>query len=198
MSITLVRIAIVGPECSGKTTISDELMLRLGGGRISDGTHEYVDDEEEERHTEEDLLEMAYSQAQWFQSVPGLAAEYWEIIHGDDPVIGQSVPLEPTYFDSDILNLKILSLERFGRVDPEIERLVRELKYDLRLLCRPDFAVKPDPLRVPPLDRDRIFAVWERELKAYGFPYVIIEGSHEHRVSKAVSIVEAMLRGATN
>ena len=198
MSTISVRIAIVGPESSGKTTIPDELMWRLGGGRLSDGTHEHVDDEEEERHTEEDLLEVAYSQAQWFQNAPGLAAEHWEIIHGDDPEIGQSVPMEPTYFDPDILNLKILSQERFGSVHPEIGRLVRELKYDLRLLCRPDFPVEPDPRRVEPLDRERIFAVWERELKDYGFPYVIIAGSHEHRVSKAVSVVEAMLRGAMN
>jgi nicotinamide riboside kinase len=194
----MIRIAIVGPERSGKTTLSDELMMHLGGGRISDGTREYVADQEEERHTEQDFLDMARSQAQWFQDAPSLAAEYWEIVHGDDPMIGLSVPIEPTYFDSDILNLKILSQEKFGRVHPEIERLVRELKYDLRLLCRPDFPVEPDPLRVEPLDRERIFDVWERELKAYGFPYVIIEGSHERRVNKALSVVEAMLRGATN
>lgn len=191
-----MRIAIVGPECSGKTTLSDELMWRLGGGRVSDGTRAFLEDEE--GHREEDLLEMAHCQANWFMDAPGLAAEYWEMIHGDDPVMGKSVPMEPTYFDSDVLNLKILSREMFGRVHPEIEQLVRELRYDVRLLCRPDFPVEPDPLRVPPMDRERMFAVWEGELKAYGFPYVIIEGSHEQRVSKAVSVVEALLRGATN
>lgn len=193
----MLRIAIVGPEYSGKTALSSELMWHLGGGRVSDGTHEYIE-EEEERYTEADFLDMARSQANWFMDAGDLSAEYWEMMHGDDPVMGRMVPMEPTYFESDVLNLKILSQEKFGRVHPEIEQLVRELRYDLRLLCRPDFPVEPDPMRLPPLDREHIFAVWERELKAYGFPYVIVEGTHEQRVSKALSVVEAMLRGATS
>lgn len=192
----MMRIAIVGPESSGKTTLSEELMMQLGGGRVSDGTREYLD-ELERPYTEEDLLEMAYGHAQWMEDAPLFAAEHWQAIHGDDPV-GRSAPMEPTYFDTDILNLKIWSQEKFGRVHPEIERLVRELKYDLRLLCRPDIPWEPDPQRENPHDRDRLFAVWERELKAYGFPYVIIEGDHEERVRKAVHVVEAMVRGAAN
>lgn len=192
----MMRIAIVGPESSGKTTLSEELMMHVGGGRVSDGTREFLE-ELERPYTEEDLLDMAYSHAQWVEDAPLFAAEHWAAIHGNDPV-GRSVPLEPTYFDTDILNLKIWSQEKYGRVHPEIERLVRELKYDLRLLCRPDIPWEPDPLRENPHDRDRLFDVWERELKAYGFPYVIIEGSHEERVRKAVDVVQAVMRGAAS
>ena len=189
-----MRIAIVGPESSGKTTLSEELLMHVGGGRVSDGTREYLE-ELERPYTEEDLLDMAYSHAQWVEDAPLFAAEHWEAIHGDDPT-GRNMPMEPTFFDTDILNIKIWSQEKFGRVHPEIERLVRVLKYDLRLLCRPDIPWQPDPLRENPHDRDRLFTIWERELKAYGFPYVIIEGSHEGRVRKAVDVVEAVMRGA--
>lgn len=192
----MLRIAVVGPESSGKTTLSDELMMRFGGGRVSDGTREYLD-ELERPYTEEDLLEMALAHAQWFEDAPLFAAEHWEAIHSDDPV-GRSVPLEPVYFDTDILNIKIWSMEKYGRVHPEIERLVRELRYDLRLLCRPDIPWQPDPQRENPHDRDRLFAIWERELKAGGFPYIVIEGKHEDRVRKAVDVVEVLLRGVAN
>ncbi len=191
-----LRIAIVGPESSGKTTLAEELMKRLGGSRVSDGTREYLE-ELARPYTEEDLLEMAFGHAYWLEDAPRLSAEYWQGILGDDPVV-RTAPPGPIYFDTDILNLKIWSQEKFGRVHPEIERLVRELKYDLRLLCRPDIPWEPDPLRENPHDRDRLFLVWEQELKAYGFPYVIIEGSHEDRVRKAVDVVEAVMRGAAN
>lgn len=192
----MVRIAIVGPESSGKTTLSEALMRHVGGGRVADGTREYLE-ELERQYTQEDLLEMAKSHAQWVEDAPLFEAEHWRAIHGDD-LAGRSVPLEPTYFDTDILNIKIWSQEKFGRVHPEIERLVRGLHYDLRLLCRPDIPWEPDPLRENPHDRDRLFTIWERELKAYDFPYVIIEGSHEERVRKAVDVVQAVMRGAAN
>jgi nicotinamide riboside kinase len=190
------KIAIVGPESSGKTTLCEELMMRVGGGHVSDGTREYLE-ELDRPYIEEDLLEMARSHAQWFVDAPLFASEHWAAIHGNDPV-GKSTPLEPVYFDCDILNIKIWSQERFGRVHPEIDRLVRELKYDLRLLCRPDVPWEPDPLRENPRDRDRLFTIWEHELNAFGFPYVIIEGKHEDRVQKAVDVVEAMLRGSSS
>lgn len=171
-------------------------MFRGIGGLINDATREYLD-ELERPYTEEDLLEMAQGHAQWFGDAAGLAEEHHQAIHGKD-TIARRAPRKPTLFDTDILNIKIWSQEKFGRVHPEIERLVRELKYDLRLLCRPDIPWEPDPLRENPLDRDRLFAVWEREMKAYGFPYVIIEGDPEERVQKAVDVVEALMRGAAS
>jgi len=192
--MSLPKIAIVGPESSGKTTLSDELMMRIGGGRVSDGTRELLE-ELDRPYVEDDLLQLARSQAQWFEDAPQFAMEHWAAVSSDDR-FESNAPMEPVYFDCDILNIKIWSQEKFGRVDPEIERLVRELHYDLRLLCRPDIPWEPDPFRENPHDRDRLFEIWERELKAYGFPYVIIEGKREDRISKAVSVVEALLRGS--
>jgi nicotinamide riboside kinase len=96
-------------------------------------------------------------------------------------------------FDTDILNFKIWSQEKFGRVHPEIERLVSELHYDLRLLCRPDIPWEPDPLRENPSDRDRLFTLWERELQAINAPYVIIEGDRDRRLRKAVDVLEMLV-----
>ena len=137
---------------------------------------------------------MACDHARWFEPAPVRTEEEHKGLNGADLVMGHGIPLQPTYFDTDILNIKIWGLEKFGRVHPEIERLVRTLKYDLRLLCRPDIPWEPDPLRENPHDRDRLFDVWERELRACGFPYVIIEGDHEARVQKAVDVVEAVMR----
>lgn len=191
-----MRIAIVGPESSGKTTLTEQLMFRGIGGLIGDATREYLD-ELERPYTEENLLEMAQGHAEWFGDAAGFAEEHHQALHGKDP-IARRAPRKPMFFDTDILNIKIWSQEKFGRVHPEIERLVRVLHYDLRLLCRPDIPWKPDPQRENPHDRDRLFAVWEQEMKAYGFPYVIIEGGAEERVQKAVEVVQALMRGAAS
>jgi len=190
----MMRIAIVGPESSGKTTLAEQLMFRTMGGYIGDATREYLD-ELDRPYNEEDLLEMARGHAQWFGDAALFGEEHHQAIHGKDPVARRATR-KPIFFDTDILNIKIWSQEKFGRVHPEIERLVRVLKYDLRLLCRPDIPWAPDPLRENPHDRDRLFTIWERDLEVYGFPYAIIEGAHEDRVRKAVDIVEVVLQGA--
>jgi nicotinamide riboside kinase len=192
----MMRIAIVGPESSGKTTLTEQLMFRGIGGLIADATREYLD-ELDRPYTEEDLLEMAQDHAQWFGDAAAFGEEHHQALHGKDPV-ARRAPRKPMFFDTDILNIKIWSQEKFGRVHPEIERLVRVLKYDLRLLCRPDIPWVPDPLRENPHDRDRLFDVWEREMKAYGFPYVVIEGDPEARVRKAMDVVEALMRGTAS
>jgi len=191
MPLETLRIAIVGPESSGKTTLSDALMLHFDAGRVSEDAREYLE-EIERPYEEHDLLEMAQSHAHWFEDGPRFAEEHWEMLHGDllGPPRDQ---VSITVFDTDILNFKIWSQEKFGRVHPEIERLVDDLRYDIRLLCRPDIPWEPDPLRENPHDRDRLFEVWEKELKSLGAPYVIIEGEHEQRVRKAVDVVEMVI-----
>jgi len=192
----MIKIAVVGPESSGKTTLSEQLMFRTMGGYIGDATREYLD-ELDRPYTEEDLLEMARDHAQWFGDAARFGEEHHQAMHVKDPVANRA-PRKPMFFDTDILNIKIWSQEKFGHVHPEIERLVRVLKYDLRLLCRPNIPWEPDPLRENPHDRDRLFDIWEREMKAHGFPYVIIEGDGEARIQKAMDVVEALMRGAAS
>ena len=72
--------------------------------------------------------------------------------------------------------------------------MVRDTGYTWRLLCRPDIPWEPDPLRENPHDRDRLFAVWEREMQALGLPYTIIEGTEEERMRAAMNIAEVLLQ----
>ncbi|MBL8009109.1 MAG: ATP-binding protein [Flavobacteriales bacterium] len=187
----LVRIAIVGPESSGKTTLCEALMHHFLAGHVTEGAREYLE-ELDRPYTEDDVLEMARGQARMHQDAPLFAAEHWEATGGAD---GQgTAPLEPVFFDTDTVNFVIWSREKFGRVHPTIERLVDEVRYDWRLLCRPDMPWEPDPLRENPHDRDRLFDVWVNELRMRGLPFTVIEGPHEQRMDLATLVVEDLMR----
>jgi nicotinamide riboside kinase len=191
----MVKIAVVGPESSGKTTLAEALMFHYMGGYVSEVAREYLS-ELERPYEEHDLLEMARS--------------HWELHGGSDEwlreheaAMGLVGPRQvrkigrPVFYDNDLLNYKIWSQEKYGRVHAEIERMASVDLYDHRFLCRPDIPWEPDPLRENPHDRDRLFAIWERELKVHVFPYTIIEGStREERLRKATNMVDVLMDAA--
>ena len=138
------------------------------------------------------MLARAPGQAQMQQDAPQFAAEHWEAIGGADG--GGAAPIEPVFFDTDTVNFVIWSREKFGRVHPTIERLVDEVGYDWRLLCRPDMPWEPDPLRENPHDRHRLFEVWVNELRTRSLPFTVVEGDHARRMDVATLVVEDLMR----
>ena len=188
-----MRIAVVGPESSGKTTLCEDLMLHYHCGMVGEVSREYLE-ELERPYEEHDLLEIARSIFELHGS-----AQHWVDIHEEAISFGQESfgpkPITPMIFDTDLLNMCIWSQEKYGRVDPEIEQMMATTPYKWRFLCRPDIPWEPDPLRENPHDRDRLFEIWERELKARDLPYTIIEGEREQRLRTATNMVDVLLQG---
>ncbi len=189
----MLKIAIVGPESSGKTVLAEALMAYYHGGYVSEVSREYLE-ELGRPYEEHDLLAIARALQQLHGGAEGFAHEHEAAITMQEP--GQVKRIRrPIFYDTDTLNLKIWGQEKYGRVHPEIERMVRETSYTWRLLCRPDIPWEPDPFRENPHDRDRLFDVWERELKALGLRYTIIEGTHEQRMRTATNVVDVLMEG---
>ena len=189
----MLKIAIVGPESSGKTALAEALMVHYRGGYISEVSREYLEGIDRP-YAEHDLLEIARSLERLHGGAAKAAREHEAAITGQALLQVRRVR-RPMFYDTDTLNIKIWCQEKYGRVHPEIERMVQGTRYTWRLLCRPDIPWEPDPFRENPHDRDRLFAVWERELKALGFPYTIIEGDREQRMRTATNIVDVLLEG---
>lgn len=189
----MFSIAVVGPESSGKTTLAEGLMFHYHGGYVSEVAREYLD-ELERPYEEQDLLEIARSLRTLHGGMGGLFEEVAALSATPEQEAGKRSS-RPVFFDTDPVNLVIWSREKYGRVHPEIEQLAREMHYTWRLLCRPDIPWEPDPLRENRHDRDRLFTVWEEELKARALPYTIIEGAREHRLRTASNIVDVLIDG---
>lgn len=163
------RIAITGPESSGKTTLAKALAAYFGVPWVGEFARGYLDGSGRP-YVEEDLLHMAEGQLRAEQRV---AAQRPDVL----------------VCDTDLLVIRIWSQEKFGRVDPRLEAMVREATYHRTLLCKPDLPWEPDPLRENPHDRDRLFGIYQQELEAFGRHYSVIEGDRKERLHRAVHAV---------
>lgn len=189
----MVKIAIVGPESSGKSELASSLALHFDCGYIEEVAREhlkYLD----RPYVESDLLDIALDQR---RSLELENERIKEIFSTTDPT-GNSHANSNTHrltlCDTDMITIRIWSQEKFGRVDPVIEHLVRTVHYDHWLLCRPDIPWEADPLRENPHDRDRLFDIYEETLKELGRPYSVIEGDRKQRMRKATALIAMIIQ----
>ncbi len=166
----MLRIAITGPESSGKTTLAKALAAHYGVPWVPEFAREYLEGLGRP-YVEEDLVRIAEGQRE--------AEE-------------RSAEQKPSILicDTDLLVIRIWAREKFGRVDPRLEEMTSALPYQHALLCRPDIPWAPDPLRENPDDRERLFAVYQTELEASKRPYVIVHGNRQERLHHAVATID--------
>ncbi len=173
----MLKIAVVGPESSGKTTLCEALMVQRQAWMVSEVAREFLG-ELERPYVEADLLAIAKAQA---ENEDMVTEEFNGVM----------------VCDTDLITMRIWSEEKYGRCDPWILRQSEERHYDLWLLCKPDIPWEADPLRENPHDRDRLFAVYEGMLKWLEKPYMIIQGDREQRLADASKSIADLLRQQT-
>ncbi|MFZ1333755.1 MAG: ATP-binding protein [Flavobacteriales bacterium] len=188
------RIAVVGPESSGKTTLAEQLTFHFHGGYSSEVAREYLN-ELERPYNEADLLEIAKEQCECH----GFGAEVFkefEVEVRTPPLLRDQAHERRSdgymFCDTDLITIYIWSMEKYGRAHPVIERLARTVNFDHWLLCKPDIPWEPDPLRENPHDRDRLFDVYELTLKEFGKPYFVVAGNKEQRLEMAATKLDLL------
>lgn len=190
----MTRIAIVGPECSGKTTLAEQLMVHYHADHSVEVAREYLN-ELGRHYVEADLLEIAelQLQAHALSTEKGHEVEVeWRTPSVLQDQARKRKRCDYLFCDTDLITIYIWSMEKFGRVHPHIEHLARTVNFDYWLLCKPDIPWAADPLRENPHDRDRLFHIYERTLKEFGKPYFIVEGSQEERMQKATTELDLL------
>ncbi len=170
-------IAIVGPESSGKSTLTEALAHHYRCVWVKEFARAELEEQGPD-YVEEDLL--AFAQGQLFALGEGIE-------------LAKRTPPPLVFCDTDIITIRIWSEEVFGRCHPLIDQLARQVAFDHWLLCRPDIPWVPDPLRVNPHDRDRLFAVYEAMLQRLGKPYTIIEGDRAERLRAAIGLMDTVI-----
>lgn len=167
------RVAITGPESSGKSALAAALAARLLTTWVPEYAREYLLNlPDPAAYTLADLENIARGQ---------LAAE--------NEAAATLAPSRPLFCDTDLLVILIWAEERFGRCPAWLRRAaLAPTAYGRRLLLRPDLPWEPDPLREAPdpAERARLFARYRATLQAAGLPFTEIGGVGEERVENAM------------
>ncbi|MEP0710306.1 MAG: ATP-binding protein, partial [Algoriphagus sp.] len=95
------------------------------------------------------------------------------------------------FVDTDLRVIHIWSEHRFGKTDPWVLEQLAKRKYDLILLTDTDLPWTPDPLReYPELEmRNYFLDLYTQLANESGFPFYLISGNRDERLSKAVKLL---------
>ena len=173
----LKRIAIVGPESSGKTTLAARLAAHFGTLWAPEYGRTYLD------------------------ALPGpIDVGLMEtVVRGhrasEDALARQATRV--LFSDTDPIVTQVWCEFLLGRVPPVVESYVRDRAYDLYLLTDVTSGWVPDPQRFLPELAERVrFRDRCRELLAErGRPYMLLSGTWTEREAAAMRAVEELTRG---
>ena len=204
----MLKIILTGSESSGKTTLARQLAVHFNAPLVEEYARTFFEKKGTPQYKQEDLLEIGHGQLD-------LEQQTYKVFKN---LIGLSPQL--MICDSDLLTLKIWSNEVFGNCNSELTQLIDNqlvipslpkppnpqrgstlIAHHLSpiisyyFLCTPEgIEWEDDPLRENPHDRDRLFKIYEKELKFYEKKYSILRGSENERFDKAVTKINRLLK----
>lgn len=167
------KIAVVGPESTGKSTMSAYLAAYYHTVWVPEFARDYCA-KLTAPCTWQDEINMFYGQL-------ALEAE----------ILPQANKL--LICDTTFITVKIWSDYTFGRSPQEVLDELPKHPYDLYLLLDIDLPWEEDPLRDFPHMREHFIQVWYKELQALDARYVLISGTGEDRYANAVKAVDEFL-----
>lgn len=166
-----LKIAIVGPESTGKSSMVKFLADSYHTAFVPEFARIYCEGLDR-NYTLED--EMAI-----FQGQLELEKKALDNFSGDI-----------LFFDTMILTIKIWCDELFGFTPQEVLNELKTVDFDLYLLMDIDLPWEDDPLRDFPEKREYFMDVWKTELENLQANYKIIKGLGSNRFENARKIVQ--------
>lgn len=178
MSDAPKRMAVFGPESTGKTTLTQRLAAHFGAPWSSEFVREFWE-QRGGRIKAADLGTIALGQIGYEEAAAGKAERV-------------------VFCDTELLTCVLWNDLLFpGQCPPWVraEAEERARGFALYLLCDTDVAFEPDPQRCfpDPAGREMCRRLWRDTLEARGLPHVLIHGDWAERERTAISAVEKML-----
>jgi HTH-type transcriptional repressor of NAD biosynthesis genes len=177
-----LKVVLFGPESTGKTTLAKQLAEHFNTLWVPEYMRGYLErkwDEKKMRISKDDLMPIAIGQ----MDLENKAAENTK---------------EILFCDTNLLELKVYSEYYYNDFcPPEIETHALKNKYALYFLTNIDTPWVFDNLRDRPDDRQKMFRIFESELKDHDLPYVILRGSEKERLDRAINEIQKLQRGRT-
>lgn len=165
----IIRIAITGPESTGKSALAESLAQHYYAQWIPEYAREYLR-ENGPAYSFDDITKIALMQ----QNSEQEAAKQSGLI----------------FCDTDALVCKIWQEFVFGISAPDIQRWFESCTYTFTLLCNIDLPWEPDPLREHPNQREELFQLYEQHLIQSQRPFGIVSGQGQERLANAIKLLQ--------
>ncbi|WP_103865225.1 AAA family ATPase [Aquimarina sp. I32.4] len=173
-----IRVVLFGPECTGKTTLSQQLASYYDTQCVSEYMREYL--QEKWNKTKkvcvfDDLIPIGEEQMRLENEAATKANKI-------------------LFCDTNLLELKVYSEAYYdGAVPEKLNKISLENVYDLYLLTYIDIPWVADDLRDKPHEREEMFLRFKECLEHNNLPYIVIKGDKTSRFEQAIRHISQLI-----
>ncbi|MBA4276522.1 DUF4301 family protein [Flavobacterium sp.] len=177
-SSEIIKIALFGPESTGKTTLAIQLAEHFKTAWAPEFARDYLQEKWEKFRQIcdiDDMLPIAYGQTKLENDSLSIANKF-------------------LFCDTNLLVTKVFSEVYYNFCDPLLEKAALEHEYDLFFLTNIDVPWEKDDLRDKPEGRESVFAVFKQTLIDNNKPFITLSGDKDLRLCNAISIVNDLAK----
>jgi nicotinamide riboside kinase len=170
----IIKIAMFGPESTGKTTLAIQLADHYKTAWVPEFARDYLQEKWDKKQLicdVNDMLPIAYGQTKFENHSLSIANKY-------------------LFCDTNLLVTKVFSEVYYDYCDPLLDKAAQEHEYDLFFLTDIDVPWEKDDLRDKAEGRDAVFAVFKKSLVENHKPFITLSGDKNLRLEKAIAIVD--------
>ncbi len=177
-SSEVIKIALFGPESTGKTTLAIQLAEHFKTAWVPEFARDYLQEKWDKTGQicdVDDMLPIAYGQTKLENDVLSSANKF-------------------LFCDTNLLVTKVFSEVYYNFCNPLLDIVALEHEYDLFFLTDIDVLWEKDDLRDKAEDRESVFAVFKQTLVNNNKPFITLSGDKNFRLKKAVAIVNDLAK----
>jgi nicotinamide riboside kinase len=170
---TIIKIALFGPESTGKTTLAKQLAEYYETEWVPEFARDYLQEKwEENQHicVADDMMPIAYGQVALENKKLSSAKKY-------------------LFCDTNLMVTKVFSEMYYGFSDPLLHEAALKHEYDLFFLTDIDVPWEKDDIRDTPDERETVFSVFKQTLIDAKKTFITLSGDKECRLAKATAII---------
>jgi nicotinamide riboside kinase len=183
------RVCLIGPECTGKTTLAERLSLRFDAPWVPEFAREYAQ-RVARPLTVDDVEPIARGQMALVDALKAGVGSRGSGVGGHLPDSDARRPAPDSrlvILDTDLISTVVYSRHYYGNCPEWIEREANGRKADLYLLTGIDVPWTADDVRDTAAARAALLSQFAATLANYGATFIAIHGDWEERFAAAAA-----------
>lgn len=166
----LKKIALIGPEATGKSELSEKLATYFNTEWVPEYARTYVA-----------TLNRPYN----LEDIVLIAQKQIETERAKEKAANQFL-----FIDTELIIAKVWAEDVYNTCPDFIKQELEKQNYDLYLLTYPDLPWQADGVRENPHRRDYFFNLYKDELISRGFNFAEIRGQGNIRIENAIQAIK--------